>query len=72
LLIGAFVTVSFMLFFNLENFQLQMLMTGILTGFLTFMLFLIYTLDHVYEGSEAIQPAAFQEVEASFEKWEKE
>ena len=70
LLSGAFLTVCFMFFFSLENFRLQMLMTSLLAGYLSFMLFLVYTLDHVYEGPEGIQPVALQEIVTLFDKWD--
>lgn len=72
LIIGGFLTICFMYFFSLENFRLQMLMTSILAGYLSFMLFLVYSLDHVYEGPQGIQPVAFQEVTTLFDEWDKE
>ena len=70
LLIGAFLTVCFMCFFSLENFRLQLIMTGALAGYLALMLFLVYSLDHVYQGPQAIQPVAFQEVLSLFDHWD--
>ena len=62
LISGALLTLCFMFFFSLESFRLQMAMMALLAGYLSFMPFLVYTLDHVYEGPQAIQPEAFYEV----------
>lgn len=72
LIVGGFLTLCFMFLFSLENFRVQMLMTSILAGYLSFMLFLVYSLDHVYEGPQAIQPTAFQEVIPLFDEWDTE
>ena len=70
LLIGAAITISFMFFFGLENLCSQMLMTALLTGYLSFLLYLVYSLDHVYEGSEGIKPVALEQVYSLFDRWD--
>jgi hypothetical protein len=69
LIIGALITICFMFFFGLENFQTQMLMTALLSGYLSFMLYLVFSLDHIFEGPEGIQPTAFEQVFELFDKW---
>ena len=56
LILGAIITICFMFFFSLENLRLQMLMTSLLTIYLTFMLYLVYSLDRVFEGSTHVTP----------------
>jgi hypothetical protein len=66
LIIGAAFTICFMFFFGLENFQSHMLMTALLAGYLSFMLFLVYSLDHVFKGPQGIKPVALEQVYAFF------
>lgn len=61
LILGAIITICFMFFFSLENLRLQMLMTSLLTIYLTFMLYLVFSLDHVFEGTARVTPRAFHE-----------
>jgi hypothetical protein len=61
-----------MFFFGLENIRSQMLMTGLLTGYLSFMLFLVYSLDHVYQGPDGIKPVAFQQVKELFNRYDQQ
>lgn len=62
LIVGAAITVCFMFFFGIENVKMQMLMTALLSGYLAFMLFLVFTLDHVFTGVGRIKPTAFEKV----------
>lgn len=62
LIIGALVTLCFMFFFGLENVYFQMLMTALLSGYLSFMLFLVFTLDHMFTGPDALKPTALEKV----------
>lgn len=70
LLVGAAITICFMFFFGLENIRSQMLMTALLAGYLSFMLYLVFSLDHVFKGPEAIKPSALQEVTTLFDSWD--
>jgi hypothetical protein len=70
LLIGAVITIGFMFLFGLENMRSQMLMTALLAGYLSFMLYLVFTLDHVFTGPKAIQPVAFEQVLVTFDQWD--
>lgn len=68
LLSGAVVTVCFMFFFGLDNLPMQMLMTGLLVGYLAFMLYLVYSLDHVFKGANHITPKAFEDTLVIFDR----
>jgi hypothetical protein len=70
LIIGAMITVGFMFFFGLENMRSQMLMTALLAGYLSFMLYAVFSLDHVFKGPNAIQPVAFEQVLLTFDQWD--
>lgn len=70
LLVGAAITICFMFFFGLENIRSQMLMTALLAGYLSFMLYLVFSLDHVFKGPQAIKPSALQEVTTLFDRWD--
>ncbi len=68
LILGAVITICFMFFFGLENLRMQMLMTSLLTIYLAFMLYLVFSLDHVFEGTVHITPQAFKETLLIFER----
>ena len=70
LLTGGLITVGFMFFFGLENLRNQMIMTALLVSYISFMLYLVYTLDHVFEGPERIKPIALEEVRSLFNNWD--
>jgi hypothetical protein len=71
LLIGGVITVCFMYFFGLEKIEIQMLMVALLSGYISLMLFLVYSLNNIYLGPEAIQPTAFEEVVQLFDHWDR-
>ncbi len=68
LLSGAIITVCFMFIFGLESLFMQMLMTGLLVGYLSFMLYLVYSLDHVFKGAYHITPQALEETAIIFDR----
>jgi hypothetical protein len=68
LILGAIITLSFMFLFGLENLRIQMLMTALLSGYLSFILYLVFSLDHIFQGSPQIQPKAFEEILVLFDK----
>ncbi len=70
LLTGGIITIGFMYFFGLENFRSHMIMTSLLTGYISFMLFLVYSLDHAYSGAQNTQPEALEQVTRLFEHWD--
>ncbi len=70
LIVGAAITTCFMFFFGLENMRIQMLMTALLSGYLSFILYLVFSLDHVFQGPEAIKPFALEQVSLFFYQWD--
>jgi hypothetical protein len=72
LIIGAAMTICFMFFFGLESLRSHMLMTALLAGYLSFLLYLVFSLDNVYRGPHAIKPIALEEVYTLFGQWDKE
>lgn len=72
LVIGGVITICFMFFFGLENIRSQMLMTALLTGYLSLMLYLVYSLDHAFEGPGRLSPDALKQVQALFIEMDRE
>ena len=72
LIVGGVITVCFMFFFGLENLAIQMIMTGLLAGYLSFILFLVYTLDNVFKEPAAIKPTSLEQVGILFDRWDEE
>jgi len=72
LITGGIVTVCFMFFFGLENLRMQMIMTALLSGYLAFMLFLVYSLDHVFQSSIRLTPRPFEETWVIFDRLDKQ
>lgn len=71
LLSGAVVTILFMFFFGLENLRSQMLMTALLAGYLAFILFLVFSLDHTFKGPEKTTPVVMEQLSELFDRWDK-
>lgn len=71
LIVGALITIGFMFFFGLENMRMQMLMTSLLAGYVSFILYLIFSLDHIFNGPEAIKPIAIEQIFLRFDQWDK-
>lgn len=70
LITGGIITICFMYFFGLEKLRTQMVMTALLAGYISFMLYLVYSLDNVFKGPQAIKPVALQQVVTLFDKWD--
>ena len=70
LVVGALITICFMFFFGLESLRSHMLMTTLLAGYLSFMLFLVYSLDHVFKGPQGVRPTALVQVYSLFDEWD--
>jgi hypothetical protein len=70
LIIGAIITICFMYFFGLERLHAQMIMTALLSGYISFMLYLVFCLDNVYGGPEGISPTAFEQIVTLFDHWD--
>lgn len=69
LILGGVITVGFMFFFGL-SLRTHMIMTALLTGYISFMLYLVYSLDNVFQGSEGIKPTALEQVLDLFDHWD--
>lgn len=72
LILGAVVITVFLYFFALEHLISQMLITGLLTGTLAFMLFLLFLLDRPFIGNIKVQPKAMEIMLERFDLWESE
>jgi len=72
LIIGGLITICFMFFFGLEKLRTQMIMTALLAGYISFMLYLVYSLDHVFKGPEGIKPVAFEQVVTLFDRLDRD
>ena len=70
LISGAVITICFMFFFGLENFRSQMLMMALLAGYLAFILYLVFSLDHVFQGPEGVQPVVLEQLSGLFDRWD--
>lgn len=70
LIVGAMITICFMFFFGLENLRMQMFMTALLAGYISFILYLIFSFDHVFIGPEAIKPHAIEQIAKFFDQWD--
>lgn len=71
LILGGIITIGFMFFFGLENFRIQILMVILLSSYLSFILYLIFSLDHLYHGPSSIKPIALEQVSQLFDLWDK-
>lgn len=72
LIVGGVITICFMFFFGLESFRSHILMTALLAGYLSFMLYLVYSLDHVFNGPQGIKPTALEQVYDLFDAWDQD
>jgi hypothetical protein len=63
LLATGTITIGFSFFFGAPNSSAQALMTAGLSATIGFVLFLIWDLNHPFDGLVRVQPAAFQQLE---------
>lgn len=56
LIMGALITIFFMYFFHIDSFYFHALLTALLTGIVSFMLFLILSMDSAFSGYVHIEP----------------
>jgi hypothetical protein len=70
LIIGGVITMTFMFFFGLENVRTHMIMTALLAGYISFMLYLVFSLDNVFQGPQGIKPVAFEQLHSLFTHWD--
>jgi membrane protein implicated in regulation of membrane protease activity len=66
LVAGALITILFMYFFYIESFTTHALLTALLTGTISFMLFLILSLDTAFTGYVHIEP---KEIKKTMERF---
>ena len=62
LLVGGAITVSYALFFGMENIKAQYMITAALTVTITLILFLIYVLDHSFTGTSKVSAEPLKQV----------
>lgn len=67
LISGGLITICFMYFFGLERLRAHIIMTALVAGYISFMLFLVYSLDHVVQG---IHPIVYDQVLELFNEWD--
>lgn len=72
LIIGAIITISFMFFFGLESMRSHVLMIALLAGYLSFMLYLVFSLDNVFKGPQGVKPEALEQVYSLFDLWDQD
>ncbi|MBX7066399.1 MAG: DUF4239 domain-containing protein [Parachlamydiales bacterium] len=72
LISGALITICFMYFFGLERLRAHIIMTALVAGYISFMLFLVFSLDNVFHGPQGIQPVAYNEIIELFNEWDNE
>jgi len=66
LIMGAVVMAAFLWFFELESLTSHVLMASLLTASISFLLFLIFSLDTVFSGGVSVSPEVFEKVLALF------
>jgi DMSO reductase anchor subunit len=66
LIIGAFATLAFTLFFGTPNVRAQAMMTGILSVLLFCGLLIVVSFDHPFSGPVRVKPPAFHAVMSDF------
>ena len=71
LLSGGVITIGFMFFFGLDSFRSQMLMTALLAGYLAFILYLVFSLDHVFQGPQGVRPVVLEQLSDLFDRWDR-
>lgn len=62
LIVGGAVTISFTFFFGNRNARAHSLMTALLSGFITLLLYVIHDVDSPYSGDALIRPDAMESV----------
>jgi len=72
LIVGAIIVIAFMFFFGLESMRSHMVLTALLTGYLSFMLYLVYTLDNAFAGPLGLKPTALEQVYNLFNEWDQD
>ncbi len=71
LILGGLINVSAPYFFGSSNFSSQLIMTGLIAGSISFMLFLTVSLDNPFKGDQGVKPYALERVLGLFDYWDK-
>lgn len=66
LIIGAFLTVSFMYFFGVKSLRGQLLMTAIVAASISMNVYLVYLFGYPFSGAYRLQPEGFLAARAIF------
>ena len=69
LLSGAAITIFFIFFFSIENLYVHMIIIAVLSTYINFMLYLIYCLDHIFDGPIALRPDTLNNLLEVFNIW---
>jgi hypothetical protein len=69
LLSGALITICFILFFSMESFYAHMIIIAVISTYINFMLYLIYCLDHIFDGPIALRPDTLNNLLEVFKIW---
>lgn len=65
---GSVISIFFTYVFGTENGGVHVLVVVLLSSLLSFVLFLVFSLEHPYSGSLSVKPVAFQAVIEAFAK----
>ncbi len=69
LLVGAAITIGFIFFFSMDSLYAHMLLIATLSGYINFLLFLIYCLDHIFNGPLGLKPETLLDLLNVFKIW---
>jgi hypothetical protein len=61
-ILGALVSITTSMFFDLRSFHMHLWMTALMSGLLGLMIFLIATLDNPFRGKVSVSPVAMERV----------
>jgi hypothetical protein len=69
LIAGGFMTIASVYFFCITSFRLQVILTLFVTAIISFMIFIILTLNHPFSGEMGIKPDAMKAAINMFTSW---
>lgn len=70
LIFGAILTTTFMYFFYSEHFLPQAIMTAMVAGLISFMLFFIFSMDSAFNGYVRVSTEHFKEIHKLYKQWQ--
>ena len=68
LIVGAIVIIILLFFFGTENARAHLLINGLFVGFLTFLLYVIYSLNSPFKPPYAVEPLAYEVIIAYYDE----